>query len=326
MGSTGESLGVAVYDNASVRRAFDLATLGSSKRLFLVTSNGTANPELRVLSDGGWSAPSGVFSMPPTQGIPLWVELFPNARTDEVALVYATDRSELGATVWNGTSWTAPAMLSSTLTTLAHRPFTGGWENTPSRFVTFFTESDNVVAWPLGAVRTDRKLLGGAGALGSSVQRGTNQIALVALGVGFGNQNFGQIVPWNARWGNPAAFAPGGMRNYEPDVGTIPFGLSFLPNGSIGVTYVVGTDLRFVELTNQNQLIEISLPTPMGASGWTSLMLVSQSTRSTIAASATRNGELYLHQLTPAGWRTLNDGGTFSTSIPAGFGVPFVVK
>jgi hypothetical protein len=88
------------------RLDFGLAREALSGDLLLVHSDGTKTPAYRMFSGGAWSGKAAV-PIALTQGIVLWVELVSRPGSDEVALLYADDQADLGAVIWNGSSWDA---------------------------------------------------------------------------------------------------------------------------------------------------------------------------------------------------------------------------
>lgn len=93
---------------------FDLAREALSGDLLLVHSDGTKTPVYRTFSGGQWSTALAV-PTDLTGGRVLWVRLVARPGSDQIALLYADDKDDLGAVVWDGAQWdTASAKLLET--------------------------------------------------------------------------------------------------------------------------------------------------------------------------------------------------------------------
>jgi hypothetical protein len=88
----------------SDKRSFDVAYEQSSGDAMVVYANGT-NLSYRTWNGSSWSAAANVFATPPTTGTVLWAELASRPGSNEIALVYSDSNNDLGAVIWNGTSW-----------------------------------------------------------------------------------------------------------------------------------------------------------------------------------------------------------------------------
>lgn len=291
-GATGESTTVQIY-GAGGRRAFDIATMTDSKRLLFARSNGTPNPEVQTLGDGGWRQAAAAFAMAPTEGIPIWLELYPSPNSDEAVLVSATDRNELGVALWDGAAFSIPTRLSSTLATIDHQPFSGVWQNTPVQFVTFFADGAYVYSWPLDAgQRSSRQRSdSNVGFVRVAVEPGTSRIGVTTTASGSSPTHFRFVFPWTPVVASQGIAPDAGARTTRLSLATTPLGFAWLPTGNPAVTYASGQTLRLAELAGPTELKDMVLLTNSDASvEWTTLALAAQSQESTIAISLPKTG------------------------------------
>jgi len=137
------------------RRDFALAVENSSTDQLVVYSDGSSRPLFITRSTGAWSAPAylpindGAGPGPDLTGGKLhWVELVPSGKqgSDEIALLFADDQSDLGALVWTGSTWgtgsaatlTTNLRNNSVSSTVIQRVFDGAFET---------KTGDLMVAW-----------------------------------------------------------------------------------------------------------------------------------------------------------------------------------
>ena len=104
------------------QRSFDIEYENTSGDAMVVYSNNDNNPVFRTHGLGVWSAEAPVFASPDDYGTgtALWVELAARPNSDEIALVFLTDDSDLVAVIWDGDSWDEAGtgtLLDSTIAT-----------------------------------------------------------------------------------------------------------------------------------------------------------------------------------------------------------------
>lgn len=112
----------------ATRRAFDIEYETNAHGVVVAYGDATAQVKIRrFTAAGGWGAElalKGAGTLPPQ-----WIELARNPRSDEIALTYVDDGSNLDIAFWDGATWTEPAYLDANINTLDFKCFDVAYEN-----------------------------------------------------------------------------------------------------------------------------------------------------------------------------------------------------
>ena len=120
-------------------RRFDLEYEDLSGRALFVLADGDGIPTYHVLERGRWSSGREVATSAAGAGRVAMVELVPWRGTNELALVTLDDRRDLVVTLWDGSAWGAPRLVTgNTIYTPSWRPFDAAFES---------LSGDLVVTW-----------------------------------------------------------------------------------------------------------------------------------------------------------------------------------
>jgi len=136
---------------SAAERGFALDLEATSGEALLVWSDGGSTPLFRTRSAGEWGPESelplndgGGADPDPNSGAVRWLELYPRAGSDEIALVYSDDANDLVVLLWDGDAWdtASVATLETGLATVGsvveNRAFDAAFES---------LSGDLVVAW-----------------------------------------------------------------------------------------------------------------------------------------------------------------------------------
>ncbi|HEY7759920.1 MAG TPA: DUF2341 domain-containing protein [Burkholderiales bacterium] len=253
------------------KRGFDVAYEQSSGDAMVVYANGT-NLEYRVWNGTAWTAPANVFATPPTTGTVLWAELASRPGSDQIALVYSDSNRDLGAVIWDGTSW-QEATTERLLETALPLTSSGAQGQYRSFDVAYEQSGDLLVAWgragnvgyatysaagvwntafaPIALVAGNNTIVDLA------AEPGGNRIALAVIAENGGNGRLG-LGTWNgAAWVNTGQFDSG---------------LNHIPSADTGGFWAgagwVGTTGRAVAVYSDSNTGQINYATWTAAGGW----------------------------------------------------------
>jgi hypothetical protein len=87
----------------SAYRGFDIEYETFSDRAFVVFNDTTADPNFVIWDGIGWSVPGNIDI--PTAGRTRWIELAPNPRNNEIAMIILDSTSNVYGRCWNGGTW-----------------------------------------------------------------------------------------------------------------------------------------------------------------------------------------------------------------------------
>jgi len=113
-----------------VDKRFDIEFEDLSGRGMLVLADGDGIPTYYVIDRGRWSPGLPIATRAGNQGNVIMVELVPHRGTDELALVTLDDRRDMVATLWDGSGWGTPQLITAnTIYAPGWRPFDAAFES-----------------------------------------------------------------------------------------------------------------------------------------------------------------------------------------------------
>jgi hypothetical protein len=131
----------------SAYRGFDIAYEHATGDAMVVYQNGGNDPEYRVWDGTSWSGPTTLDL--PTNGVPVWIKVMPDATaSDEIILVTLDTSNTVTAAVWDGNSWGNTITLEANAYSYEYEGIAAAYEYTSGRaMVAWGTSTSPVIQY-----------------------------------------------------------------------------------------------------------------------------------------------------------------------------------
>ena len=100
-------------------RGFDIAYEQSSGDAIIVYNDGTTTPKYRIWNGTVWSAEASVSVI--GTGIPVWIVLASNPKSDEIILATVDTNDDIYAQVWSGSAWGNAQLMETNTESYAYQ-------------------------------------------------------------------------------------------------------------------------------------------------------------------------------------------------------------